>query len=247
MRTGSPNAVGAERFAPLPMAKALDALIGVVERLGRTWREPRAEVHESPAPRGTALSQVELWSQIARFLQPNDIVVAEQGTAYYGVAPIRLPRGVRFIGQPLWGSIGYTLPAAYGAQLAAPARRVILLIGDGSAQLTAQEIGSMLRDGIKPIIVVIDNDGYTVERAIHGPEEPYNDIPRWDWSLLPRALGFGARSLTLEAHSAASLETALATAASADCLVLLQARLPKHDLPALLAVVAQAVAERNAA
>ncbi|RAN86364.1 hypothetical protein B5P41_29685, partial [Bacillus sp. SRB_28] len=47
--------------------------------------------------------------------------------------------------QPLWGSIGFTLPAAYGAQTAAPDRRVVLIIGDGAAQLTIQEMGSMLR------------------------------------------------------------------------------------------------------
>ncbi len=70
--------------------------------------------------------------------------------------------------QALWGSIGYTRPT-FGVQTAEPQRRAILLIGDGAAQLTVQELGSMLRDGLKPVIFVLNNQGYTIERAIHGP------------------------------------------------------------------------------
>ena len=84
-----------------------------------------------------------------------------------------------FIGQPLWGSIGYTLPATLGTQIANPHRRNVLLIGDGSLQLTVQSLSTMIRQDLKPIIFVINNDGYTVERMIHGMNEPYNDIKMW--------------------------------------------------------------------
>jgi indolepyruvate decarboxylase len=50
-------------------------------------------------------------------------------------------------------------------------RRVVLIVGDGAAQLTIQEMGSMLRDKQKPLILLLNNEGYTVERAIHGPEQ----------------------------------------------------------------------------
>ncbi|CRH30243.1 hypothetical protein BN1182_BQ_01760 [Pantoea ananatis] len=43
-----------------------------------------------------------------------------------------------------------------------------MIIGDGSAQLTIQELGSMLRDQQHPLIFLLNNEGYTVERAIHG-------------------------------------------------------------------------------
>lgn len=94
-----------------------------------------------------------------------------------------------FIGQPLWGSIGYTLPSTLGTQMADASRRNILLIGDGSLQLTVQELSTMIRHNIKPIIFVINNDGYTVERLIHGMEEPYNDIRMWDYKALPKVFG----------------------------------------------------------
>lgn len=100
---------------------------------------------------------------------------------------------MNFIVQPLWGSIGYTLAAAFGAQTACPNRRVIVLTGDGAAQLTIQELGSMLRDKQRPIILVLNNEGYTVERAIHGPEQRYNDIALWNWTQIPQALSWRLR------------------------------------------------------
>jgi indolepyruvate decarboxylase len=233
--------IAEESFAPLPMARALDGLIAVVEELGRTWQRAAGKVQQRATRSDGRLSQVELWSQIEQFLRPNDIVVAEQGTAFFGAALMRLPKGVQFIGQPLWASIGYSLPAAYGAQIAAPQRRVVLLIGDGAAQLTAQEIGSMLRDGVKPVIVLINNDGYTIERVIHGATQRYNDIAPWHWSLLLQAMGAATRSLTLRADSTETLEIALMSAAKADCLVFLEAQLPKMDVPVLLATLAEAI------
>jgi indolepyruvate decarboxylase len=115
---------------------------------------------------------------------------------------MRLTKGVLFIGQPLRASIGYTLPVAFGAQTAAPERRVVLLIRDGAAQLTAQGIGLMLRDGVKPIIVLLNNGGYTIERVIHSPAQRYHDIASRQWSLLTQAMGAETRSLALPADTA---------------------------------------------
>jgi pyruvate decarboxylase len=67
----------------------------------------------------------------------------------------------------LWGSIGYSVGAALGCALAAKEqndRRVILFVGDGSLQLTLQEIGTMIRRGLNPYIFVLNNDGYEIER-----------------------------------------------------------------------------------
>ncbi|OBU95655.1 hypothetical protein A3Q31_10230 [Staphylococcus aureus] len=57
-----------------------------------------------------------------------------------------------------WASFGYTLPATLGSQLADKDRRNLLLIGDGSLQLTVQAISTMIRQHIKPVLFVINND-----------------------------------------------------------------------------------------
>src|SRR5699024_12681009 len=110
----------------------------------------------------------------------------EKVTSFYGVSTMSIPKYHLFIGQPLCGSICFTLPVLLGSQLADTSRRNILLIGDSSFQLTAQELSTMLSQKIKPIIFLINNDGYTVERAIHGENQAYNDIPMWDYQKLTK-------------------------------------------------------------
>jgi indolepyruvate decarboxylase len=74
--------------------------------------------------------------------------------------------------------------------LAAPDRRVILITGEGSHQLTAQEVSQFYRFGLKPIIFVLNNDGYLIERLLcRNPETYFNDLTKWHYHKLPEALG----------------------------------------------------------
>lgn len=173
-------------------------------------------------------------------------MLADQGTSFYGMATHRLPAGVTFIGQPLWASIGYTLPALLGACLAAPGRRGVLLTGDGAAQMTVQELSTVLRQGLTPTVIVIDNDGYTVERAIHGPGETYNDIAGWDWAALPALFAPGQAATSHRVTTEGQLANALAAAADGRRFTLVQAVLPKLDVPDLLTSLARAAATANA-
>jgi indolepyruvate decarboxylase len=157
----------------------------------------------------------------------------------------RIPHDTVFIGQPLWAAIGYTLPALLGAAMAAPLRRPVLLIGDGAAQLTIQELGSLIRFGIPALIIVVNNDGYTVERAIHGPDKSYNDIATWRWTELPRA--FGGDDTTTETARATTAKELAAALLSArdDRLTLVEAVTAALDVPTLLSAVAEAAAGAN--
>lgn len=65
----------------------------------------------------------------------------------------------------------------------------IISIGDGSFQVTAQELSTILRQNLKPIIFLIKNNGYTVERAIYGQNESYNDIQMWYYTKLANVFG----------------------------------------------------------
>ncbi|HXW78219.1 MAG TPA: thiamine pyrophosphate-dependent enzyme, partial [Acidimicrobiales bacterium] len=240
--------VGSATFAPVSLTAALHALASIVAQV------PRGEVRPSPAPTlaagaepTTDLTQGSLWGQVTGYLRPGDVVMADQGTSFYGMATARLPSGVTFLGQPLWASIGYSLPGLLGACLAAPGRRGILLVGDGAAQMTVQELSSFLRAGLAPTVIVVDNRGYTVERAIHGPEQAYNDISEWDWTGLPALLAPGTASNSFRVTTNGALSEALACASSdADRLTLVQAVVPRLDTPPLLADLARAAARANA-
>jgi indolepyruvate decarboxylase len=243
-------AVAGEMFAPIDIDAALGALAGILRGRGITSPALTPSAGPAPAPDRPAdaeLTQRYLWDKLSEALTPGNVVLADQGTCFYGMADHRLPHGVTFIGQPLWGSIGYTLPAALGAALASPGRRVVLLIGDGAAQLTVQEIGVMAREGIAPVIVVVNNGGYTVERAIHGPDAYYNDIVSWRWPDLPRALGVDD-ALTRTVRTCGELDGALAEAAAhRDRMILVEAVLRADDVPPLLDELAHAAAAANRA
>ncbi len=231
------STVGNQVFAPLEMEAALDALTSILTRRGVT--SPPVASTSDDLPSGTPsreepLSQKVLWDRFCDALTPGNVVLADQGTSFYGMATHRLPRGVTFIGQPLWGSIGYTLPATLGAGLAHRDRRPVLLIGDGAAQLTVQELGTFSREGLSPVVVVVNNDGYTVERMIHGKTAPYNDIVAWNWAEIPNALGV-TNHLTFRAQTYGELDDAFVAAAdNRDRMVLIEAVVPPLDVPDLL-------------
>jgi indolepyruvate decarboxylase len=231
------STVGNHVFAPVDMEAALDALTSILTRRGITSPAVASTSDDLPAEmpdRDQPLSQKVLWDRFCHALTPGNVVLADQGTSFYGMATHRLPRGVTFIGQPLWGSIGYTLPATLGAGLAHRDRRPVLLIGDGAAQLTVQELGTFSREGLSPVIVVVNNDGYTVERMIHGKTAPYNDIVSWSWADIPTALGV-TNHLTFRAQTYGELDDAFVAAAShRDRMVLIEAVVPRLDVPDLL-------------
>jgi pyruvate decarboxylase len=102
------------------------------------------------------ITQAWFWPRVGEFLKEDDIVVTETGTANFGIWETKFPKGVTALSQVLWGSIGYSVGACHGAALATrdagKDRRTILFVGDGSIQLTCQEISTMIRLGLKPIM-----------------------------------------------------------------------------------------------
>ncbi len=206
-----------------PNIEINDILAALAERL--PYREIKMAAATSLGPiTGNASDPITaetLYPRWANFLNENDILIAETGTASMGLGFAKMPRGSTFHNQTLWGSIGWATPASFGAAVAASGRRVVLVTGDGSHQLTAQEISQFGRLGLKPVIFVLNNAGYLIERLLcKDPAIYYNDIASWRYIELPHALGcngwFTARVDTCEAF-----DQALETASTADsgCLI----------------------------
>ncbi len=205
-----------------------------------------ARVSHRCVPSATPLAQEQLWAALQDFLLPGDLVLADQGTAIYGAADLTLPAGARLIEQPLWASIGWALPAAFGASLAAPDRRAVLVIGDGAFQQTAPELGTMLAQGLAPVIIVLNNGGYTCERAIHSPSAGYHRIPAWDWTKVPATLASDSSPVAVRAETAREFGAALRMASdNAGRPVLIEAVLAELNAPPLLRDLARALAARN--
>lgn len=231
----------------------------VTERLGKLNIEagpkpnndiPKEETRSSDP----TITQAWLWPRLGQWLKKDDIIITETGTANFGIWETRFPADVTAISQVLWGSIGYATGACQGASLAAKElgiKRTILFTGDGSFQLTAQELSTMIRNELNPIIFVICNNGYTIERYIHGWEESYNDVQEWKYKDLPAAFGAKEGSvLTYRVETKEELEGLFSNEefASGETTKLrfVELVMKWDDAPKALKSTAEATAKRNA-
>ncbi|KAI1340994.1 thiamine pyrophosphate enzyme [Xylariaceae sp. FL0016] len=167
------------------------------------------------------LKQDKLWRVLSNFIQPGDIIMGETGTSGYGVREMPLPQHTRLFTPVTWLSIGYMLPAAQGAALAQKElmasskyfgmanARTVLFIGDGSFQMTVQELATIIRLELNVVIFLLNNDGYTIERVIHGRKQKYNDIGRWNYLQAPSFFGAKPDTYTRSVQTWAELEEVL--------------------------------------
>ena len=167
------------------------------------------------------IKQDKVWRLLGTFLRPGDIVLGETGTAGYGVREMAFPAHTRLFAPITWLSIGYMLPAAQGAALAQreliassqyhgiESARTILLIGDGSFQMTAQELATIIHHNLSVVVFLINNDGYTIERCIHGLRQGYNDITNWRYLHAPALFGAAKNTYTASARTYGELTKAL--------------------------------------
>lgn len=200
----------------------------------------------------TTITQKWFWPRVGGFLKENDIVVTETGTANFGIWETRFPAGVTGMNQTLWGSIGWAVGACQGAALGAKDgdmnRRTVLFEGDGSFQLTAQEVSTMLRHKLDIILFVLCNDGYTIERFIHGMEAEYNDIVKWDYKELVKVFGgVEPHAKQYAVHTRDELDALLRDQDFNDRkgMRFVEVYMPRDDAPKSLQMTAEAAAARN--
>ncbi|EKD25998.1 MAG: hypothetical protein ACD_79C01414G0001 [uncultured bacterium] len=180
------------------------------------------------------------FDRMSHFIKKDSIVIAETGVSLFSAAETLMPEGVIFIGQTFYGSIGYTVGATLGACLAVENRPIVLFVGDGAFQVTCQDISTMIRHKLKPIIFLINNDGYTIERAIC--DRPYNDIQPWYYHKLLEVFGGG---IGLEARTEGELEEALKKAESAEELIFIEVHTERFDCPESLLRAGRSMAKTN--
>ncbi|EON65157.1 pyruvate decarboxylase [Coniosporium apollinis CBS 100218] len=245
------------RYSEYPGVRMNGVLRKVTQKMGKL------NIEAGPVPSNTipqaernskdpTITQAWFWPRLGQWLQASDVVITETGTANFGIWETRFPKDVTAISQVLWGSIGYATGACQGAALAAKElglRRTILFTGDGSFQLTAQEVSTMLRNKLNPIIFVICNEGYTIERYIHGWDAPYNDVQTWRYKDLPAA--FGAKegeAKTYQVKTKEEVERLFEDKefADSDALRFVEIYMPKEDAPVALKMTAEASAKNNA-
>lgn len=202
-------------------------------------------------PKDDKLTQKCLWSRLSGWLKEGDVIISETGTSSFGIIQTKFPKNALGISQVLWGSIGYSVGATFGAVMAAeeldPNKRVILFVGDGSLQLTVQEISSMVRNKNRPYIFVLNNSGYTIEKLIHGKYAIYNEIQPWKHLNILET--FDAKDFeTLSISTYSDLEKLFSDPkfAKNDKIRLIELKLGTFDAPSNLVMQAEFSAATNA-
>jgi indolepyruvate decarboxylase len=228
-----------------------DFILGLTEKLSHRESETldiqcatHGCVHRHTEPyrphATTPLTIKRFFDRMSHFIKNDSIVIAETGVSLFSAAEMLMPERATFIGQAFYGSIGYTVGATLGAGMAAQDRQTVLFVGDGSFQVTCQDLSTMIRNHLKPVIFLINNDGYTIERVIS--DRPYNDIQPWHYHKLVDVFGEG---LGLDVRTEGELEDALGKAVTTDGLVFIEIHTGRLDCPESLRSAGRSMAKAN--
>ncbi len=187
-----------------------------------------------------AITVRRLFQRINELLDEDMVVVADVGDSLFGAADLSIYRHTEFVSPAYYTSMGFAIPAAVGVQVANSKLRPIVLVGDGAFQMTCLELSTALRHGFNPIVLVLNNKGYTTERFLQ--EGPFNDILNWNYHRMPDLLGSG---WGFEVHTEGDLDKALQAAmANQDSFSLLNIHLDSMDISPALERLAERLSKR---
>jgi indolepyruvate decarboxylase len=150
-----------------------------------------------------------LFARLNEQLDEETIVIADIGDALFGASELVIRGRTEFLSPAYYTSMGFSVPAALGAQVARPQGRVVVACGDGAFQMTGQELSTLIRHRFDAIVIVLDNQGYGTERKLHAGDWRFNSVQPWHYSRLPDVYGGGrGYEVRTEAEFDAALQSA---------------------------------------
>jgi acetolactate synthase-1/2/3 large subunit len=197
-------------------------LVDLLDRFDAAEQEP--EVHRLVLPElATGALDVNAAAQaLAYFMPDNAVVVDESATSGMPIFPLTATARPHDWLNLTGGSIGWGLPAAVGAAIACPDRKVICLEGDGSAMYTIQSLWTMARENLDVVVVIYNNRKYSIlelefgrtgaRGGVPGPKAASTlDIgsPDMDFVAIAKGMGVEASRATTAEEFNAQLEAGL--------------------------------------
>jgi indolepyruvate decarboxylase len=188
-----------------------DFIRGLIDRKLKLARTPVPE-RTSPFANVVGAGPEEKLTSAHLFCRLNELVcrhtdltvIADIGDSLFGAADLEMHRHTEFLSPAYYTSMGFGVPAAVGASMANPRSRVLVIVGDGAFQMTGMELSTIAQHGLNPIVVVVNNHGYTTERFLL--EGPFNNIQNWAYHKVPEVIGAG---MGLEVHTVGELDAGL--------------------------------------
>jgi len=214
-----------------------DVLAALAKAITKSENAPKPAVKPSYYGKPTGaesdtITYTPLYERVQAFTRPDDVLVADTALAsFMAYGRMQFPSGGVLEGQSAWGAIGWGTGAMLGMCAADATRRCVIIAGEGGHQMTACELGTYYRYGLKPVFLLVNNRGYLGERATNRyPDEEYNDVTDWNFADLPAAMGckdwYTAKVTTL-----GELDAALAEAEQANSGVYIEIMVDPYAMP----------------
>lgn len=175
--------------------------------------------------------------RLQRFVEPSDIVISDVGVGAHLAMDAQLKRAGQFHIERMYVGMGFAVPAAAGTALARGKGRPVVLVGDGSFQMTGFDLSTAIREGIAPIVLVLDNHGYGAERSIRDGD--FNEVAEWDYAAVGAVVG----AKGAYARTPGELDDALAAARrDRRHAHIIQIDLDRYDVPRALRALGEGLA-----
>lgn len=209
--------------------------------------KPKKFKHPSPHHEPTPLKKSELTDPltmrevmriIGLHLDAKSCVVSDVGDAIFGAVGIRTSARAEFIAPAYYLSMGFAVPAGIGVSMANPSVRPFVIVGDGAFQMTGTELSTAVRLGLKPIVLILNNEGYGTMRKIR--DGRFNVISQWNYGKICELVGGGEYDV---ATTKGELDGSIRSALGSSTLRVIDIRLPRDDMSEQLANMTKEMAK----
>jgi indolepyruvate decarboxylase len=224
-------------YHDLPMTEVVSALLDRLPPSSRaiphldTRGPDAADPTETPAELGAPSTGIIPVAEVIAILKELDqsrySFVTDVGDSWFIGLELRADV---FVAAGFYSSMGFAVPAALGAGIADPSRRPLVIVGDGAFQMTGVELATHVEQGLRPIVLLLNNGGYAMLEAVDRPRR-YYERRSWDYPALARSLDAEAERVS----GAAELREALARAERAPGAYLIEAFTARDDLSPVMA------------
>jgi indolepyruvate decarboxylase len=244
LTTTEATRVGFHRYEDVEFADFLNGL-AAADLKPKLFKHPNPQAEPAPLRKAELtdrLTMAEVIRILSLHLDENCCVVCDVGDGLFGAIGIRTARRAEFIAPAYYLSMGFAVPGGIGVSMAAPKLRPFVLVGDGAFQMTGTELSTAVRLGLKPIVLILNNEGYGTMRKIR--DGAFNVISQWDYGKICELIGGGEAAY---ASTKGELDGAIRSAMGSSGVRVIEVRVPRDDASPQLATMSAELARLRAA
>jgi indolepyruvate decarboxylase len=200
---------------------------------------PKIKVKKYKSVKNNALTSTRIFEKIGSILDENMAIVCDIGNSLFGAIDLRVHHSNQFLSPAFYTSMGFAIPGVLGLGLAAPEYRAIAIVGDGAFQMSCTELSTCIDNNLNPIIIILNNGGYTTERFLL--DGPFNDIRNWEYHKITEMLN-GGDGVKIETEG--DLDKAFEQALASEELFIINAIVDPKDISPALKRMAEGLSKR---